>query len=62
VAATLNVAASPVVTVRDCGCEVTTAASKAVSVAALLVTWPMELLTITENVAPESVSTVAPVV
>jgi hypothetical protein len=65
VAATLNVAVWPAVTVWLVGCVViagATAAAFTASVAALLVTVPAELLTTTSNVDPLSEVVVAGVV
>jgi hypothetical protein len=65
VAAALNVAACPAVTVWFVGCVViegATAAAVTVNVAAALVTVPAGLLTTTRNVAPLSGVVVAGVV
>src|SRR5260221_551025 len=65
VATTVNVAVCPAVTVWLAGCVVidgATAAALTVSVAALLVTLPAELLTTTVNCAPLSELVVAGVV
>ncbi len=65
VAATVNAAVCPAVTVWLAGCVViegATAAALTVRVAALLVTLPAELLTITVNCAPLSELVVAGVV
>ncbi len=65
VAATLNVAVCPAVTVWFVGCVVidgVTVAAVTVNVAAALVTVPAVLLTTTRNVAPLSAVVVAGVV
>ena len=65
VADTLKVAVSPTLTVWLCGCEVIVGApvtALTVSVAETLVTAPTVFDTVTENVAPLSVSATAEVV